>query len=151
MNPKLLTLTLILASCSPSLLHEPWTAASSMQDPGTDTAGQRGFRDALLHLTSPELELRKKNRRAYQQRHYAEILYELAMADAPGAILASLRSRMQLELQLPSNTLVMTVPVTRPRPSAKRLPGFTGDAPGPPMQFPLYEDRRFPDDPWSRP
>ena len=112
------------------------------------TIVNRDFKDAIRSLTSPALEQRKKSRREFQQRHYAEILYELAMMDAPGALLAAVRSRTQLELQLPSTPLTVTIPVNQPPPPPLGLPGFTGQ-PSPPMVVPLFEDRRFPADPWS--
>ena len=113
-----------------------------------DSTNQKGFQEALRQLTSPELEMRKKNRREYQQRHYAQVLYELTLIDAPGALLASVRSQTQLELQLPSNSLTVTIPVKQPPPPPPGMPGFTGQ-PSPPMVITLFEDRRFPSDPWS--
>ena len=113
-----------------------------------DTTDHRSFQDAIRHLTTPELEQRKKNRREFQQRHYAEVLYELTLIDAPGALLASVRSQTQLELQLPSNSLTVTIPVKQPPPPRLGMPGFTGQ-PSAPMVVPLFEDRRFPADPWS--
>jgi len=111
-------------------------------------ADHNGFREAVSRLSTPELEERKKTRKEYQQRHYAEVLYELALMDAPGVLLASIRSQAQLELQLPNNTLYVTIPITQPPPSTSRLPGFSA-APSPDMRIPLVEDRRFPADPWS--
>jgi hypothetical protein len=113
-----------------------------------DTTDRKSFQEAIRRLTTPELEQRKKNRREFQQRHYAEVLYELTLIDAPGALLASVRSQTQLELQLPSNSLTVTIPVKQPPPPRPGMPGFTGQ-PSPPMVVPLFEDRRFPADPWS--
>ncbi len=116
--------------------------------PADSAADGDGFREAVRRLSTPELEKRKQNRREYQQRHYAEVLYELAQMDAPGALLASLRSQAQLELQLPNNTLYVTIPIVQPPPSKTTLPGFSA-LPSAHMQIPLLEDRRFPADPWS--
>jgi hypothetical protein len=113
-----------------------------------DTTDQKGFQEALRLFTSPELELRKKNRREFQQRHYAEILYELTLMDAPGALLAAVRSQTQLELQLPSTPLTVTIPIKQPPPPPPGMPGFTG-GPSDPWVISLFEDRRFPADPWS--
>ena len=118
-------------------------------DSAADTAADpRSFQEAVKRLSTPELEKRKQKRREYQQRHYAEVLYELVLMDAPGALLASLRSQAQLELQLPNSALYVTIPIVQPPPSQTTLPGFYAP-PSPHMQIPLLEDRRFPADPWS--
>lgn len=115
----------------------------------TGTAEQQGFREAVRRLRTPEFERRVIARRRMQQRHYAEVLYEMALGDAPGAMLTTLRSRAQLKLQLPDNTLYVSIPVEQPPAPRSGLPGSTG-SPSPPMSIPLPEDRTFPVDPWSR-
>lgn len=126
----------------------PLDFSAEDQPRGVDTSDKKGLQDIIRRLTSPELEQRKKSRREFQQRHYAEILYELAMMDAPGALLASVRSQAQLELQLPGTPLTVTIPIKQPPPPPPGMPGFTGQ-PSPPMIITLFEDRRFPSDPWS--
>jgi len=122
--------------------------STGVQPGGVDTSDKKGLQDIIRRLTSPELEHRKKNRSEYQQRHYAAILYELAMMDAPGALLASARSQTQLEVQLPSNTLTVVIPIKQPPPPPPGMPAFTG-GPSAPWVIPLFEDRSFPADPWS--
>jgi hypothetical protein len=95
------------------------------------------------------LEARKAVRRECQRQHYAEVLYEVTRMDAVGALLAAVRSQAQMEIELPHNTLYTTVPVLQAPKGATRLPGTTGKPSGP-IQIPLYEDRRFPADPWAR-
>jgi hypothetical protein len=132
---RMLMLALLLTGCQASR-------------PALDSADSRGFQHAIQRLSTPALEQRKHNRRTMQQRHYAEVLYELVQMDAPGALLASLRSQTQLELQLPNMPLTMTIPVRQPPPPRPGMPGFTG-APSPPLVVTLHEDRTFPADPWS--
>jgi hypothetical protein len=118
--------------------------------PPIDTTDREGFLRALRSLTTPELEQRKHNRREMQQRHYAEILYEVVQMDPEGALLTSLRSQAQLELRLPNIPLTVAIPVKQPPPPRAGLPGFTG-SPAAPYVVALFEDRRFPVDPWRAP
>jgi hypothetical protein len=142
---------LFILAVAVSMIHFPpiMEDSSGVQPGEVDTSDKRGLQDIIRRLTSPELEQRKNIRREYQQRHYAEILYELALMDAPGALLASARSQAQLELQLPSNTLTVVIPIKQPPPPPPGMPGSTG-APSAPWVIPLFEDRSFPADPWSR-
>lgn len=148
MNQRPIILAFLLLGCSPSLIHDPGLTDSGSVDV-LDPAARSGFQEALHNLTSPELEHRKKTRRLYQQRHYADVLYELVALDAPGALLAAARSRMQLELQLPNRPLTMTVPIAQPSPRPGTPPSTA--TPSAPWVITLYENRDFPPDPWSRP
>lgn len=147
-----LLLGLSIVTSPSTIVNRSYPQTPDFQDGSTprgiDTSDKKGLQEIIRRLTSPALEQRKKNRREYQQRHYAEILYEMAMMDVPGALLATARSQTQLELQLPSAPLTVTIPVKQPPPPAPSMPGFTG-APSPPWVIPLFEDRRFPADPWS--
>ncbi len=148
MNQRPIILAFLLLGCSPSLIHDSGVA-NGQSDVVLDSTARSGFQEALHNLTSPELEHRKKTRRLYQQRHYADILYELVALDAPGALLAAARSRMQLELQLPNRPLTMTVPIAQPSPRPGTPPSTA--TPSEPWVITLYENRAFPTDPWSHP
>jgi hypothetical protein len=127
--------------------QEPGSGSSL---PTFDTSDAVSFRRALLSLSTPALEQRNRNRREMQQRHYAEVLYELIQMDAVGSLLASVRSQAQLELQLPQTPLSVTIPIKQPPPPQPGLPGFTG-TPSAPYVVTLFEDRQFPVDPWGKP
>jgi hypothetical protein len=118
--------------------------------PTFDTSDARAFQQAIRSLTTPALEERKRNRREMQQRLYAEVLYGLVQMDAVGSLLASMRSQAQLEFQLPQTPLSITIPIKQPQAVPPKLPGFTG-APSPPYVVTLFEDKRFPVDPWGLP
>jgi hypothetical protein len=148
MKRRLIILTLLLSSCSPSIMKESWVA-DMQSDAGLDSTARQGFWEAIRNLTSPELEQRKKTRRDCQRRHYAETLYEMVLSDAPGALLAAARSRLQLELELPDRPLTVTIPVKQP-PSRPGAPPSTAQT-SPPFVFTLYENREFPVDPWGPP
>lgn len=143
---RLLILAILITGCSPSITHDSWIDGGTAETV-SDSAARTGFQDALRGLTSPELERRKAERRMFQQRHYAETLYELMLSDAPGALLAATRSRMQLKIRLPDRPLTVTIPITQPPPR----PGAPASSavPSPPMVFTLHEDLEFPADPWS--
>jgi hypothetical protein len=148
MTRRLVILTILLSSCSPSIMQDFWVIDMPPRE-ALDSAARKGFWEAIRNLTSPELEQRRKTRREYQRRHYAETLYEMVLSDAPGALLAAARSRMQLELQLPDRPLTMTIPVKQ-SPSRPGTPPSTAQ-PSPPMVFTLHENREFPADPWGQP
>ena len=114
-----------------------------------DSSAAREYAEAVRHLTTPQLEERKRVRRDYQRRHYAEVLYEEVQMDAAGALLAAVRSRAQLDIALPHNTLFISLPVNQPPPPGLRMPGTTAQPSGP-FVLPLYKDFGFPADPWTR-
>jgi hypothetical protein len=123
------------------------------QDPARDfnvtDSAAAAYRAALARLSSPELEHRKAARLELQRRGYAAILHHSLARDVWGAILAVLKMQAQLDFHLPVNTLVTTVyvqsPGVRKDPSALYEP-----PPSAPAQIPLFEDRRFPRDPWHK-
>jgi hypothetical protein len=100
-------------------------------------------------LTSPEFEQRKATRLAFQRRGYAGILHEVLRRNALGAFLALIKSKAQLDVHLPSNTLVVTVPVNAPPRGDPRFQIFAPPS-APPWQFPLVENRTFPANPWKK-
>lgn len=133
-------------------LHGP-VAEHGRQDrpvaPAVTDSAAAAFRAATRRLTSPEFELRKATRLEFQQRGYASILHEVLRRNALGAFLAMIKSKAQLDLHLPSNTLVVTVPINAPPRGDPRFEIFSAPS-TPPLQFPLVEDRRFPENPWKK-
>ncbi|HSQ75728.1 MAG TPA: hypothetical protein VLT13_09245 [Bacteroidota bacterium] len=107
------------------------------------------FNAAMRRLTSDEFEQRKARRLELQRRGYAAILHDLLRRNGPGAFLAMVRTKAQLDIHLPQNTLMVTVPVLGPPPGDPRLQIFAPPS-TPPMAFPLIEDRRFPENPWRK-
>jgi len=107
------------------------------------------FHAAVRRLTSVEFEQRKARRLEFQRRGYATILHELLRQNGPGAFLAMVRTKAQLDIYLPQNTLMVTVPVLGPPSGDPRLEIFAPPS-TPPMSFPLIEDRRFPENPWRK-
>jgi hypothetical protein len=107
------------------------------------------YEQSLRTLSSPELEARMDCRRQLQQQGYAEVLHELLNGDALSALLSWLRTSLQLEYSIPQRPLYVFVrPREVPRDTSlagRMLPAFTE-----PIPIPLYEDRSFPADPWSR-
>ena len=119
------------------------------QDFGDPDSLRAVMRDQLSRLSSDELEARKARRRWFQQRGYANILYEVVRRDGLGALLAYLRMASRLELALPQDQLYLYVPVRQGERETPGLPGFTGTPSGP-VAIPLAEPREFPADPWQR-
>jgi len=116
--------------------------------PPTDSDAA-AFRAAMRRMSSPEFERRKVRRLELQRRGYAAILHELLRRRGLGAFLAMVRTKAQLDIHLPQNTLVVTVPVLGPPPGDPRLQIFAPPS-SPPMGIPLIEDRRFPENPWRK-
>jgi hypothetical protein len=124
-------------------------AQSPPPDPGVTDSAAAAYSAAMARLSSPELEYRKTERLKLQRRGYAAILHRSLAKDGLGAILAVLKMQAQLDFHLPVNTLVTTIYVqstgVRKDPSALYEP-----PPSAPVQIPLFEDRRFPRDPWHK-
>ena len=119
------------------------------QDFGDPDSLRAVMREQLSRMSSEELEARKARRRWFQQRGYANILYEVVRRDGLGALLSYLRMVARLELALPQDQIYLYVPVRQPEPEMPGLPGFTGTPSGP-IAVPLSEPREFPADPWQR-
>ncbi len=145
-------LALVLASClAVSPLDSPAShaeAAARALTANSDSAAA-AFHAALRRLTSDEFEQRNARRLDFQRRGYAAILHELLRRNAAGAFLAMVRTKAQLDIHLPQNTLMVTVPVLGPPPGDPRFEIFA-PPPTAPMAFPLIEDRRFPENPWRK-
>ena len=116
---------------------------------GPSDSAAAAFRAAVRRLTSREFEQRNLRRRELQRRGYAAILHELLRRNGLGAFLTMVKTKAQLDLHLPQNTLTVTLPVHGPRSGDPRLQIFSPPV-RPPMAFPLVEDRRFPEDPWKK-
>ena len=145
-------LALVLSSCrsaSPQDSPAPQGEAGASALTENSDSAAAAFRAALRRLTSDEFEQRNARRLEFQRRGYAAILHELLRRNAPGAFLAMVRTKAQLDIHLPQNTLMVTVPVVGP---PRGDPRFEIFAPSPtaPMAFPLIEDRRFPENPWRK-
>lgn len=113
-----------------------------------DDSTAEAFRAALRTLTSPQMEVRKQQRRKIQQRGYAAILSEVLRQDAAGALIMALRTRAQLDYGLPSHTLYAVVPVRAPDRDSGPL-SILHPPSSPPLMIPLVEDFTFPTDPWA--
>ncbi len=133
------------------LVQQP---AERQQDSGTHTittpseSAAVAYRDALQRMTSRELESRKKERLTLQRRGYAAILHDVLRRDGLGALMAMAKTKAHLDIHLPQNTLILTVPVEAPR-RVSKFQIFSAP-PSPPLQIPLHEDRTFPADPWHK-
>lgn len=115
----------------------------------TDSAAA-AYRAAIARLTSPAFEQRKARRLELQRRGYAAMLHHTVARDAWGAVFALFKMEAQLDLHLPSNTLVATVFMDQPAPPSRGPASLTPPAPARYVQYPLVEDRRFPLDPWHK-
>ena len=113
-----------------------------------DDSAAEAFRHAVRHMSSPELEERKANRLTLQRRGYAAVLHDVVRRDPIGALFATIRTKAQLDIHLPQNTLYAIVPVNAPGNTSK-FQVFSPPASGP-MMIPLFEDRSFPEDPWRK-
>ncbi len=102
---------------------------------------------AVQSMTSPALEQRKAMRRTLQQNGYVTVLREILRRDGPGALLAYLRLRGQIDLGMSHRQLYIYVPVQRPEP-AKTFP-WSSAPPSAPVAVPLHDDWTFPADPWD--
>lgn len=145
-------LALVLSSCrsaSPQDSPAPHAEAEARALMANSDSAAAAFRTALRRLTSDEFEQRNARRLEFQRRGYAAILHELLRRNAAGAFLAMVRTKAQLDIHLPQNTLVVTVPVAGPPPGDPRFEIFA-PPPTAPMAFPLIEDRRFPENPWRK-
>lgn len=143
---------LVLASClavSPLDSPAPHAQAAARALMASSDSAAAAFRAALRRLTSDEFEQRNARRLEFQRRGYAAILHELLRRNAAGAFLAMVRTKAQLDIHLPQNTLTVTVPVVGPPPGDPRFEIFA-PPPAAPMSFPLIEDRRFPENPWRK-
>jgi len=129
-----------------STLHGEARARALMANSDSAAAA---FHAAVRRLTSDEFEQRKARRLELQRRGYAAILHDLLRRNAVGAFLAMVRTKAQLDIHLPQNTLIVKVPVLGPPPGDPRLAIFAPPS-TPPMSFPLIEDRRFPENPWRK-
>jgi hypothetical protein len=124
-------------------------APSTAQDFGNPDSLRTVMRSELSRLSSDELEARKARRRWFQQRGYANVLYDAVRRDGFGALIAYLRMVARLELALPQDRLYLYVPVHHVERKTPGLPGFTGSPSGP-VAVPLHEPREFPVDPWQK-
>lgn len=113
-----------------------------------DDSTAEAFRHAVRRMSSPELEARKVHRLALQRRGYAAILHEVLRRDPIAALFTTVRTKAQLDIHLPQNTLYVFVPVNAPERTSK-FQVFSPPASGP-MMIPLFEDRSFPEDPWRK-
>lgn len=122
----------------------------------TDSLSQEYWR-ALSLLSTPKLEERKQLLRSCQQRGYANTLAEVLRSDGLGALLAFLRTRLQIEYSI-SHELVMvdiSAKLQLPPDSNNFLPRnkqtiVLPTRPNQPMRIGLGLDWEFPEDPWRR-
>lgn len=92
------------------------------------------IKEHLDEMTPPEVKKRQGIRRAFQQRGYCNVLYDILNQDGLGAFISLVKVNLQLEYSLVHKT-VWIIP---PDPKG-RFPGI-----------PFPEDWSFPADPWKK-
>ncbi len=125
-------------------------AQDGMSAPANQDSLARILNAAAARMTSPELIRRKMVRRGFQQRGYSDLLQAVIGQDGFGALLAWMRTRLQLDFHLPHNSLSIYVPVPQTPERDSKLPGFTTFGARQYQEVPLFEDLTFPADPWRR-
>ncbi|MCC6398697.1 MAG: hypothetical protein IT282_16905 [Bacteroidetes bacterium] len=143
-------LFILAAAVMPSQLETDQAGRDNDSAPSftpKDSAAE-AFANAVRRLTSRELEARKLHRLTLQRRGYAAILHDVLRRDALGALFATIRTKAQLDIHLPQNTLYAYIPVRTPD-HTSQFQVFSPPASGP-MKIPLFEDKSFPEDPWRK-
>jgi hypothetical protein len=142
-----------------------WSSAglSSGNRKGTSATDslELAYLHALSKLSHPKLEERKRVVRGYQQRGYASSLRHVLDGNGLSAILSYLKTRLQIELSLPHEPILVNVSALRevsPLPMdslhllpRKRVSVLLPSRPNQQIHFGLDIDWTFPIDPWSRP
>jgi len=108
-----------------------------------------GFRSEVRRLTSPQLEKRKAARLELQRRGYVNTLAGVISADGLDALLAFVRSRLQLEFSLPHEPIAMEFPLVGPDDIPRNARGFVSLGQGT-FSITLADDWTFPVDPWEK-
>jgi hypothetical protein len=127
-------------------------ATPLMPDSGTNLDSlARVAQHAAASLTSPEIASRKEIRREFQQRGYANVLYEFEEGDGLSALMSYAKMTAHIEFVLPHNTLYAIIPIVQPPRRESHLPAAIYSPPSsPPLMVPLREDWTFPEDPWRK-
>jgi hypothetical protein len=108
-----------------------------------------GFRLEAARLTSPQLERRKAERLALQRQGYVHTLSAAVRRNGFDAILAFIRSRLQLEFSLSHDPLSVEFPLTGPEEIPRNARGFVALGQRT-FSITLSDDWSFPDDPWEK-
>lgn len=120
---------------------------------------EQAYVRALSKLTHPKLEERKRLVRGYQQRGYTCTLLNVLERNGTSAILSYLKTRLQIELSLPHEPIMVNISALPEAPppisnSSNFLPRnkFSIILPSKPneqVRIGLDIDWSFPADPWS--
>jgi hypothetical protein len=103
----------------------------------------------MLELTSPALVQRRAGRLDLQRRGYVHTLSAAVRGNGLDALLAFIRTRLQLEFSLPHEPLVIQFPLVEPDQIPRNSRGFFSLGQRT-FSVALSEDWTFPVDPWEK-
>ena len=129
------------------------TSFGALSEGQLESLGRQLGRE-LSNLTTAEVEKRNRNRREVQQRGYANTLLELISEDSLGALLAFLKTNLQIQIFLPHDRvyiyqplekLNLAIPITFTYEDGMEITLETKKA-----RLALKEGWQFPVDPWRK-